>query len=350
MESRKDHVVKRKPRTVDQKRKRRDRERGPWKCPLCEVCEFSSINGLRGHCALTHRHYCSWTGKIRPFQTFEEEQKFVDGIRKGRQHRRGASSSTVTVVVAAGTSESSHPQPTPSDPATSALVDVEPSTSSGRVMRMELGQPPPTDDDDFTELLSAFNDLDDVAVADDWAVVSSWSPFSTSAVQLAESTPMPTTTRPWLPTPLDVVTAVPSSSPLCESTIDSGFGGGVSGYCRDGVGRHHDRTIMAVVPYCRSADSIGPSLGPAGRIFRAAPRANGVGGTDAHATRAGSRRLERSSTNRCLATSSLTRNWSCKRVVRPSARCWTRSCGSRYSVGRTTRRGMTNTVADSKIG
>jgi hypothetical protein len=109
MESREDHVVKRKPRTVDQKRKRRDRERGPWKCPLCEVCEFSSINGLRDHCALTHRHYCSWTGKIRPFQTFEEEQKFVDGIRKGRQHRRGVSSSTVTVVVAAGTSESSHP-------------------------------------------------------------------------------------------------------------------------------------------------------------------------------------------------------------------------------------------------
>jgi hypothetical protein len=66
---------------------------------------------------------------------------------------------------------------------------------------MELGQPPPTDDDDFTELLSAFNDLDDEAVADDWAVVSSWSPFSTSAVQLAESTPVSTTTSHGFQTP-----------------------------------------------------------------------------------------------------------------------------------------------------
>ena len=194
MESRKDRVIRRKPRTADQKQKRRVRERGPWKCPLCEVCEFFSINGLRGHCATTHRKYCSWTGKIRPFQTSEEEQKVIDGVHKGRQHRRGTSSSTAGIVVTAETSGSSYPQSTPLDHAASAVVDVmevvdaESSTSVGRVMRMDFGRPPQLDDDDLTELFSAIDNFVDEAIVDDLAVVSSWSPPSTTAQQLVEST------------------------------------------------------------------------------------------------------------------------------------------------------------------
>jgi hypothetical protein len=199
MDSKKDRVVKRKLRTIDQKRKRRERERGPWKCSLCGVFDFSSINGLRGHVATTHRQYCSWTGKIRPFQTLEEEQKFVDGVRRGRQHRRGTSSAIATAATAAVTSQSNGPQPTPSDPVTPAVVDVmemgdvTPSTSSGRVMRVDWEQPLPMNGDDFTEWLAAFQEVVDGAVAEKGAFVSSRSPISTSVQQLTESTPMTAT-------------------------------------------------------------------------------------------------------------------------------------------------------------
>jgi len=70
MESRKDHTVKRKPRTVEQKQKRRDRQRGPWKYPLYEVCEFVSINGLRGHCAL-----CSTAVGLERYDHFRQQLK-----------------------------------------------------------------------------------------------------------------------------------------------------------------------------------------------------------------------------------------------------------------------------------
>jgi len=95
-ESRKDHAMKRKPRTVEQKQKRRDRERGPWKCLLCEVCEFVSINGLRGHCATVHRQYCSWTGKYDHFRQRMKNRELlpvfirVVNIVAGHRRRRRA--------------------------------------------------------------------------------------------------------------------------------------------------------------------------------------------------------------------------------------------------------------------
>jgi predicted aspartyl protease len=73
-------------RTAAQRAKRRERERGPWPCPLCSHDPFRSISGLRSHVIVEHQQHCSWSGKVRPFSDAATAQKARDAVR---QYRRG---------------------------------------------------------------------------------------------------------------------------------------------------------------------------------------------------------------------------------------------------------------------
>lgn len=79
----------RRPRTSEQRARRREKERGPWDCPLCDHQPYASISGLRGHVALFHQQYCTWSGNTRPFIDHDEERCLVATIREGRRHRGG---------------------------------------------------------------------------------------------------------------------------------------------------------------------------------------------------------------------------------------------------------------------
>ena len=73
-------------RTPAQKERRRQRERGPWPCSLCDRPPFQSVSGLRDHVVLEHRRRSSWTGQIRHFKSQEDEQQAVDKVLGYRRH------------------------------------------------------------------------------------------------------------------------------------------------------------------------------------------------------------------------------------------------------------------------
>lgn len=75
-------------RTAAQKEKRRQRERGPWTCHLCDHPPFRSVSGLRDHVVVVHRQRCSWTGQIQPFSSLADEHQ---AFEKVLCHRRPAS-------------------------------------------------------------------------------------------------------------------------------------------------------------------------------------------------------------------------------------------------------------------
>ena len=119
----------------------------------------------------------------------------MDNVRKGRRHRRGSTSSPAAAASAAGVPEPCHPQPAPSDSATvkpSMVVDAvvaEPSTSGGRVMRLDLGCSSPGDAGDLGELLSTLDDWMDAAMVDDLAFVAT-SPSRAAVVPQPVESPL----------------------------------------------------------------------------------------------------------------------------------------------------------------
>jgi hypothetical protein len=84
-------------RTAAQKAKRRERERGPWPCPLCSHNPFRSVSGLRSHVIVERQQHCSWSGKVRPFSDAAIAQKTRDAVR---QYRRGLVNRTATTPTA----------------------------------------------------------------------------------------------------------------------------------------------------------------------------------------------------------------------------------------------------------
>lgn len=87
--TRTDRLRHRARRTPEQQMRRQERERGPWQCPLCDRPPLSSILGLRGHVALQHRQYCTWTGKVVPFVDDEQERHQLNTVRRGRGRHAG---------------------------------------------------------------------------------------------------------------------------------------------------------------------------------------------------------------------------------------------------------------------
>jgi hypothetical protein len=95
------------PRTQEQKDRRREKERGPWQCPLWERKAFASVSGLRRHAALVHCQYCIWSGVMGPLCDGEHEKRAMDMIHRGRRHhgvsRRHQESLTASVEVLSAT-------------------------------------------------------------------------------------------------------------------------------------------------------------------------------------------------------------------------------------------------------
>lgn len=84
-------------RSEKEKAKRRNREKGPHPCPLCDHTPFKSISGLRAHVIGVHQKHCSWTKRIsdlKPADVTEASRPVlgVDNIEVRVLHLAGSSS------------------------------------------------------------------------------------------------------------------------------------------------------------------------------------------------------------------------------------------------------------------
>jgi transposase InsO family protein len=83
-----DKVGKRKRRSDEQKKRRREFERGPWPCSYCDCAPYTSIAGYRDHMILVHKKSCSWTGVVGDFADDETAANVADHIRSQRAKKR----------------------------------------------------------------------------------------------------------------------------------------------------------------------------------------------------------------------------------------------------------------------
>jgi hypothetical protein len=83
-----DKVGKRKRRSDEQKKRRREFERGPWPCSYCDCAPYTSSAGYRDHMILVHKKSCSWTGVVGDFADDETAANVGDHIRSQRAKKR----------------------------------------------------------------------------------------------------------------------------------------------------------------------------------------------------------------------------------------------------------------------
>ena len=79
---------KRGPRSAEAAERRRQRDKGPWPCPLCDHPVMGNISTLRRHVIGTHNRYCSWSGQMRPFDDEQEAARIQRVVSRPRSSRR----------------------------------------------------------------------------------------------------------------------------------------------------------------------------------------------------------------------------------------------------------------------
>lgn len=124
------------PRTDEQKRQRRERERGPWTCPLCSRPPYVSIAGLRGHVVLVHQQYCTWRGNVKPFDDDDHRRRIEETMRAGRRHR-GSQGRLIP------SSSSTAELPLPPSPQQPLLQLLSTTSSSSAELSLPPRTPPP---------------------------------------------------------------------------------------------------------------------------------------------------------------------------------------------------------------
>jgi hypothetical protein len=133
-------------RTEQQKKKRRERAKGPWFCSLCEREPFGSIAGFRSHVIVAHGKDCSWNGLISDPRDNKHRDDLIAAVRNSQRHRRnkrrrcdaaGTSEQNVEPDVERSSSSSSSPA------AVSTLSDVSSPPPVIRCCRVRLSPPKP---------------------------------------------------------------------------------------------------------------------------------------------------------------------------------------------------------------
>lgn len=79
---------KRTHRSEEQKKRRREFEKGPWSCSYCGCTPYTSIAGFRDHMILVHRKNCSWTGVVTDFNDEATAVCVGEHIRSSRAKKR----------------------------------------------------------------------------------------------------------------------------------------------------------------------------------------------------------------------------------------------------------------------
>jgi len=74
-------------RTVVQKKRRHERNRGPWTCGLCEHDPFCSIAGFRNHTTIEHKQNCSWTGNVTAPENDDHLVVLTSSVRNSQSHK-----------------------------------------------------------------------------------------------------------------------------------------------------------------------------------------------------------------------------------------------------------------------
>ena len=75
------------PRSEEAAERRRQRDKGPWPCPLCDHSVMGNISTLRRHVIGQHNRYCSWSGQIRPFDNVEEAERIKRVVSRPKSSR-----------------------------------------------------------------------------------------------------------------------------------------------------------------------------------------------------------------------------------------------------------------------
>jgi hypothetical protein len=132
-------------RTEQQKKKRRERAKGPWFCSLCEREPFGSIAGFRNHVIVAHGKDCSWNGLISDPRDNKHRDDLIAAVRNSQRHRRNKRRR----CDAAGTSEQNvEPDVETSSSFSSSPAAVSTSSDVGlppviRCCRVRLSSPKP---------------------------------------------------------------------------------------------------------------------------------------------------------------------------------------------------------------